>query len=566
MEIQDNITKHKNSLIHYINPDIIKNLKKDLKSKSINKHKKFFKNYKANSEDDHKTTHNNFKKIETLEEFKEKLKQDGIKKKMNNLFKKNPEDSGSVLNINQNKNSDRESTIKRSICIGNQNKTINSSINDNISLNAKSNYFSVTSKNRKFDAISANNDNKSNINFNLTGNNFPKSNNNFKKFNTSMHSEIPIYIPKNIHFANILLGADPKKEMLNNVDFNVSFLLNGKKPKNYIFNNYNKNLPNLQNESSSNYKENLTKYETLVENTGMNLEENKNYSKGINMNYNKSSQSEHIMNNDKKSILINVFKDAENAKIEQEMNDLVRLYINNCDNDIKDDNLNNSSFLKLLNKYELNNFKNSEEEKFILEYLKKPKKLLESKESSNTALKKVSLDKVSIDKISYNNPITALRKLRLNKEIINNVNDYRQQKQIGQYLDIYNEQNDRKLKSMQMKNIKQTDFKANKIHEDIGEVINPQDLLSEKNDYDNSFNNNRQISRDQVLGYNLEFFSINNNDFKLKPWARSNFTLTKDGNQIIMFGGISGEILYQIWICDCKSNFFMLYQFFNFDY
>lgn len=578
MENQTNYSNSnlKNSLLFAKKQDNIKLLKKDLKSKSENKHKKFHKNYNSNSENIFQNTKNNLKKLQTLEEFKQKLKIDELSKKLNNMLKKKQADESqsSVLDLsalnNLNGKSEKDAFgsfyKQRDIKTANatshirlkDNNAINNNINfsnfntsligNNLNITARTNFFS----NAHSSIANANN----NIN-------------NLSKFNSSLKSDFPEFIPRNIRTANMQVGGNPRKTKFQSVDFNMPNFLNPKSNnKDFIYNSNSKNNNNnsdsvnklnlinnlnLNSNINNNTHKESNKYEKQVENTAITFDDNKtnfnetrnNFTKNLNIFYSINNNNDNNKNKNSEAF----------AKLEKEMNELVKCYFSCKDQDLEDQNINSFTYKELLSKLQLKNFSNPEEEKFILEYLKKHKNVSDTSELYNSTFKKFSqIQKVYISESSYKNPVLALRQLKLNKDIFNNVTDFRQQKQIETYLDKFNEEQDKVLKQMQMRRVKETDIKALNSHEDIGEVINPADLLHEKHD---ASSYNKQLSRDQVLNYNLEFFAGNNTEFKMKPWARSSFTLSMDGNQMIMFGGISGEILYQVWVCDCKSKFFI---------
>ncbi len=546
MEIQTKASKLKNNLLFPTNQLNIKGLKKDLKSKSENKHKKFYKNYNLNNEKEFQNKKNNLKKFETLEEFKQKLKIDELNNKLNNLLIKKHEESSqtSVLHLsglNNNKNGKNEKEFfgsfynKRDIKTPNMNSKNRHPNNINYKDSSIINNLNVTSRTNVFNLHSSN------------------------VANTSLKSDFPEYIARNIRTANIQLGANTRKVRFQSVDFNVSNILNANSTiKDF---DYNSNSNNNNKNSDANNKLNLinipnfnndtnkeSKYEKQVEKTGISFDDYKtnfNENTKINNNYNNN------VNNHNKIL------DA--AKLEKQMNELIKCYFNCKDEDLEDENINSFYYKELLNKLQIKNFSNSKEEKLVLEFLKNQKNILDSSELYNSTFKKFSaIEKVYVSESSFKNPVSALRKLKLNKDIFNNVTEFRQQKQINTYLDVFNEEQHRVLKQMQMGRIKETDMKAFDCNEDKGEVIIPIDLLHEKNDVSSYNFNNKQLSRGQVLNYNLEFFASNNTEFKMKPWARSSFTLNVDESKIIMFGGISGEILYQVWVCDCRSNLFCL--------
>jgi len=555
----NNNTKRKNSLISVTKPESIKLMKKELKSKSLIKQKQFYKNYKKNCEDDIQNSNNNFKKFESLEDFKQKLKQDEFKKKLNNFFKNNTDNkSQGVLDIQSfnTTTGKNENNTFASFYNSKENKSNNNvSLINNMNMTSKTNFF-----NQNINNFNRNAKNNSDNIFNLSGSNFFKTNTNFTKFNNSLKSDFPEYIPRSIRTANIELNGNPRKRNLPSADSNVSNFYNvdwNIKSSNrlsalsQINNNKNKDVVDVNLNSIKD-----TKIDNLIEQspesrdekkTNMYGESNKNShrNKLNNFNYNNLNTSNNLGSN-----IIN----SENENLEKEINELVRCYLNSRDIDLEDENIEKFAFKKILNKFQLKSFSDPEEEKLVVDYLKQNKNILDVSNSYNSTFKKFSeIEKVCINNPNYKNPISALRKLKLNKEIYTNIMGLRKQKQIESYLDLFHDENDRILKNMQMRRVKETDLKAINSNEDIGEVINPIDLLHEKHDA-STYNINRQVSRDQVLNFNLEFYASSNSEFKLKPWARSGFSLNFDGNQMIMFGGISGEILYQVWICDCKSK------------
>ena len=560
MENQTNYSKLKTNLLFATNQDNIKLLKKDLKSKSENKHKKFHKNFNLNCDKEFQSTKNNFKKFETLEEFKEKLKIDEINKRLNFFLKKKPEESqkgvldfNAINNLNEKSEKDAINSFYKNRNIKTANNTsYNTNINNNSSL---MNNLNATSRTNFLNANSNNNNNNNLSNygtsnfFNASGANFfLGATNNLSKFNSIFKSDFPEYIPRNIRTANIMAG-NPRKARFQSGDCSNNSILNNLNNK---INSDAKQKLDLVNNLNKTHKE--SKYEKAVENTIMTFDDNKNnLNKNFNSNFNSSSY-----NNSFYSKNDNNFKTQKKFdvnKLEKEMNELVKCYINCKDGDLDDENIKSFSHNELLNKLQLKSLTHPEEEKFILDFLRKNKNLLETSELYNSTFKKFSaIEKVYVNESSYKNPVSALRKLKLNKDIFNNVMDFRQKKQIDSYLDIFDEQQDKARKQIQMGKVKQTDMKSFYSNEEIGEVIHPIDLLHEKNDA-SSYQINKQVSRDQVLNFNLELFASNYSDFKMKPWARSAFTLNMEGNQMIMFGGISGEILYQVWVCDCKSNF-----------
>ncbi len=163
----------------------------------------------------------------------------------------------------------------------------------------------------------------------------------------------------------------------------------------------------------------------------------------------------------------------------------------------------------------------------------------------------------------YKNPISSLKKLDLNKTIYNRISNVRETKINDLYLQNYFELTQNFLKKLQMKKIKKTDMNLDTKNEEIYDLDTKADMLNEQFDIKSPII--RQLLRDKIFSEKLEFSVNYTIDNKIKPFARSQYTGTIDDGNLYIFGGISGEILSQIWVCDLKSNyyFFRTYPFLN---
>lgn len=529
MENQSNLTKFKNNIFSNSNKDKIKLLRQDLKSRSEDKHKKFYKNFKVNKESQILLNTNNLRKFESLEEFRLKLKQHEANNKMT-CKKKHQENK-----FNMTQNNPFFTTL-------NNNSNLNMSalnFNSTVRTTKDKNYFNFC---HAYNMSGSNFLNQNSLNANL--------NNNFNTFNSSLKSEFAEYIPRNIRTANISLqglskNIGNKNEVIKPqiIDFGIETLKNINKNGNCKDAQKNITKKNSNNVNINNNK----KTENAEDNNQAYIEEKTlGPESGKKTNFFKTNNTNNIIKN----------YHAESLIVDKEVNDLLSYIMSNKELEIHE-NQRNVDILKLqelFDKLNMKNFIDPEEERKILEYLKRNKNVLDTSSLYNTTFKKFShIDRVNVLDQIFKDPISSLRKLKLNKEIFENTTGLRNKLQIDSYLDIYQDVSERAIKSLQMRKVKETDLKTTLLGDEIGDVINPYDLLHEKND-SSTYNFHKHISREQVLNFNLEFFVNVNTDNKFKPWARSYFTLILDGSQLIMFGGISGEVLYQVWICDLKSN------------
>lgn len=245
---------------------------------------------------------------------------------------------------------------------------------------------------------------------------------------------------------------------------------------------------------------------------------------------------------------------------ENEINHILNYYCINSD-DIgycEDENTIESNYL--FKKFNLNkdNIDFKEEEIKIKSLLKNNVKIANANESYNNTYLKFSIKtkkRVQISDSSdiyFKNPMNSLKKLNFNKKIFENVSNIRNSKQIDLYMQNYLSCNERMIKSMQMKNIKETVIEQNAKNEEIYEIpSNDNDFLNDHFDFKSPLL--KQMTRDVIFSKKLEFTATYSYDSKVKPFSRAQFSCNLDGNNLIMFGGISGESLCQIWICDLKS-------------
>jgi len=257
---------------------------------------------------------------------------------------------------------------------------------------------------------------------------------------------------------------------------------------------------------------------------------------------------------------------------EREINHLLNYYYTNNDDGNSYENENKNEANYLLKKFNIENNENNfeEEEIKIKNLMKKNKKISNANEDYNKIFLKIcnksnnnyiSVNSKTVDGL-YKSPINSLKKINFNKNIFEKVSDVRNFKQIDMYMQNHLIENERLLKNMQMKNIKETVLNINTKNEDIYEIVsNDFDYLNDHFDLKSPLI--KQMTRDIIFSKKLEFTVNYTVESKIKPFSRSQFSCSLDGNNLYMFGGISGEMLSELWICDLKSKIinFKFYMF-----
>lgn len=205
----------------------------------------------------------------------------------------------------------------------------------------------------------------------------------------------------------------------------------------------------------------------------------------------------------------------------------------------------------------------SEEEKKITNFLEKNKmRIVKANNAYNNIFNKLIQAKIhsstnlTVRKDNehyFSDPINSLEKINFNKSIHDKIMGLRNSKQIELYMEKFAEESDKNRKSIRMKNVKESLLHSDENKDEYLEVpiMHEGEISNENFDYKSPML--KQMSRDVLFSCSLEFIVSYNKDLKLKPFARSQFSLVLDGTNLIMFGGISGEMLYQTWICDLKS-------------
>ena len=354
--------------------------------------------------------------------------------------------------------------------------------------------------------------NQSKFNFNKTGNNFYKT---MSDFSTN-------FSVRNIKTASTIISK-PAQQNLDNNTIN-------------LFTHQNVNKNNLTTYNNFTTKTNYLNLTSKNTNTSIYSPKNKNNICTTNyQNLNSTQKSNNIADGD--------------------INTLLNYYDQNTE-----DSQNNSEKIDILRKFRIDNNLNPYEEEKIREFMKNnTNKIINSSNYYNFLIKKFSkILKISNTNDScFKDPIYSLEKLNLNKQIYNNVVTFRKNKQIETYLDQYNLAIEKNIKNKNTRKIKEIILKS-------GNNLNEENMKS--NDTDLNYENQddlkspivKKLSRECILSNDLELHISYSSDLKSKPFARSQFTLVLDGAYLYMFGGISGDLLYQTWICDIKSIKFNL--------
>ncbi len=264
---------------------------------------------------------------------------------------------------------------------------------------------------------------------------------------------------------------------------------------------------------------------------------------------------------------INIIRKIE----EKDIKNLINFFYHNSDEGMKFDDDKIIEIHNILKKFNLNNNNPdySEEEIKIKKILKNNKKISNANPEYNIIYSNIcknnniKLTRGFTNENLYKNPISSLKKLDLNKTIYNRISNVRETKINDLYLQNYFELTQNFLKKLQMKKIKKTDMNLDTKNEEIYDLDTKADMLNEQFDIKSPII--RQLLRDKIFSEKLEFSVNYTIDNKIKPFARSQYTGTIDDGNLYIFGGISGEILSQIWVCDLKSNyyFFRTYPFLN---
>jgi hypothetical protein len=527
----------------------IKNLKKELKSKSEIRYKKYYKNYTKDNNNDIILNPFRYNKIDSLQKFKEKLKYDELNKKLSKPYKLIKEENDNSISKNNN-NEEKSISEKQGFYTMNEQgfKNLTKSINKN--LNKKENL-------RESLSYIPNYMNK------VIENNYEKFFNVTKKdIEECKINEIPI--KKLLKKPELIKRIKTANTKISSTNFNSKF--NNKFSKT----NYNSNF--LDTDKISKINDNNNETHTNIFST-------------------KSINTSNSDDESKKTIIIKDKNDLQFYELAAYYNSIKNL-------DLTDEIIKGLENCEILKQFNLNKIGGTKEEIILKEFIQKNKFLKDKdKDKDNTKDKKVNnkdkdkekeKDKyknkqkdlnnyldlnnsnsksnnclMNIIDPDYSNPISSFRKIKLNKEIYENITKYRNNKLTEKYLDVYNLANEKDLKN------KQVSYKVNLIDPkffdgDEFASINPRDLLSKENKNNNELDYNpKLISREQILRQEIDFISVVIGDPKNRPSARSLFSLTLDGDNIYMFGGISGKILYQIWVCEIKSkkifaNFFLL--------
>ncbi len=246
---------------------------------------------------------------------------------------------------------------------------------------------------------------------------------------------------------------------------------------------------------------------------------------------------------------------------ERDINHLLNYYCINSDDGGYYEDQKTIESNDLLRKFNINkeNVDFKEEEIKIKGLLKNNVKIANANKSYNNTYVKFcknlsnTVRNNSSNEKYFKNPLNAIKKINFNKKIFDNVSNIRNSKQIDLYMEKYLSCEERIMKSMQMKNIKKTVIELNAKNEEIYKIPSKDnDLLNENFDFKSPLL--KQMKRDLIFSQPLEFSANYSSDSKIKPISRSQFSCNLDENNFIIFGGISGESLSQIWICDLKSN------------
>jgi hypothetical protein len=210
---------------------------------------------------------------------------------------------------------------------------------------------------------------------------------------------------------------------------------------------------------------------------------------------------------------------------------------------------------QLLERFNMSNQVNLAEKDKIIKIIDRP---FENKNDFSKTLLHFSRPHGKIHNYYYEDPFKSLKNLKLNKQIYENVNLMRQEKQIQIYEEHFQKEHERYMKTVQMPRIKESKSQKSKILFEKKPVFE-QNKIEESLEINNNSNNQtgekdekKHISRDQLI-QNIEFY-ITFKNYKLKPKSRSSFTLTMHENKLFLFGGMNSERLCDIWVCELKGN------------
>ena len=537
----------------------IKDLKKELKSKSEIRFKKYYKNYTKETNNEIISNPHRYNKIDSFQKFKEKLKYDELNKKLSNPYKLLKDQSNnSIINYN-NKNEDKNKSLseRRGFHTMNEQgfKNITKSINKN--LNKKENLMEDLSYIPNYiDKVVENNYDKF---FNITK----------KDMEECKINDIPIKkllkkpeLIKRIKTANTKISSSNFNSRFNNkfskTNYNSNFLDTGKLSNNNINNETQTNVFSTKSINTSDSDDETKKTTIIKDKKDLKFYELAAYYNSIK----DLDLTDEISEGLKNCEILKQFNLEKIGGTKEEI--ILKEYIQknkflkdkdkNKEKETDNNNRRESDIynLKKCNHKDKEKDKDKDKEK---EKEKNKQILLEINNSKNINCVMNIIDP------DYSNPISSFRKIKLNKEIYENITKYRNNRLTEKYLDVYNLANEKELRN------KQVTYKVNLIDPkffdgDEFASINPRDLLNKDNNNEIDYNP-KLISREQILRQDIDFISVVIGDPKNRPSARSLFSLTIDGDYIYMFGGISGKSIYQIWVCDIKSiNRFFLFIFF----
>lgn len=162
---------------------------------------------------------------------------------------------------------------------------------------------------------------------------------------------------------------------------------------------------------------------------------------------------------------------------------------------------------------------------------------------------------INCDKEDYKDPIKSMKKLKLNKQIHDNMMSIVTYKQIKMYEDKYND-NVKYLSimdrmpnprvSVNMFNSKMKEkMKAEKLNEDRNMQRNPSKKFVAKV--------NKVLSREDILA-SVDYHGSLCSYSKMRPMARSQSSLTLCKDTMYLVGGISNDRLFDFWKCSFDAS------------
>lgn len=165
----------------------------------------------------------------------------------------------------------------------------------------------------------------------------------------------------------------------------------------------------------------------------------------------------------------------------------------------------------------------------------------------------------------FENPVDSLSKIKANQQIFSSVMSILTKKQIKEYINKISEVKDIYDTKVKMKDIRinpqlnniQIPDEANKGFNSERTVtlnsgspaINRRDSIAQQKPPKSN-----TVSRETLLS-DIELKSSVFSSNKLKPYARTQFTMTVNGSNLFIVGGVCNERLFEIWVSDCKNKF-----------